>query len=69
VRVFVVRRLALSVLALLGVLVVMFLIMHVAPVDPARQYAGIRATPGRLVQLCKQLGPDGSLPAQQVFTT
>ena len=63
---FLVRRLVLSTFALLGVLVVMFLIMHVAPVDPARQYAGMRATDQQLAQVRAKLGLDRSVPVQIV---
>jgi len=61
---FIVRRLALSVLALLGVLVIMFLLMRAAPVDPARQYAGMRATEEQLTEVRHELGLDRSVPVQ-----
>ncbi len=51
-------------LALLGVLVIMFLLMQLAPVDPARQYAGNQASPERLAQVRTQLGLDKPMPVQ-----
>ena len=52
------------ILALFGVLVIMFLIMHVAPVDPARQYAGAQASQARVERVREQLGLNRSLPVQ-----
>lgn len=54
------------VLALLGVLVIMFLLMHLAPVDPARQYAGNGASKQTLERVRVQLGLNKSLPEQVV---
>lgn len=61
---FVVRRLLLGVLSLLGVLVIMYMLMHVAPVDPARQFAGAHATPEKLAEVRAQLGLDRPVPVQ-----
>ncbi len=61
---FLVRRLGLSVLVLFGVLVIMFAVMHVAPVDPVTQYAGIRATPEQRVEAETTLGLDKPLVVQ-----
>jgi peptide/nickel transport system permease protein len=63
-RAFIVRRLALSIIALLGVLVVTYLLMHLAPVDPAIQYAGIHATPEQLAAANQLLGLNRSIPVQ-----
>lgn len=63
---FIVRRLLLSLLALVGVLVVTFVIVHLAPIDPARQYAGPNAPPQRVEEVRHQLGLDRSLPVQIV---
>ena len=66
-RVFLIRRLLLMVLALFGVLVIMFLLMHLAPVDPARQYAGNGASEKTLERVRVQLGLNRSLPEQVVL--
>lgn len=50
--------------ALLGVLVIMFLLMHLAPVDPARQYAGNMASKEKVEEVREQLGLNKSLPEQ-----
>lgn len=63
---FLLRRLLTGMIALLGVLVVMFTLMHLAPVDPARQYAGPNATPQRLAEVSQQLGLDDPLAMQLV---
>jgi peptide/nickel transport system permease protein len=65
-RAFLIRRVALMVVALMGVLVVMFLLMHLAPVDPARQYAGNGASKQTLERVRVQLGLNKSLPEQVV---
>jgi peptide/nickel transport system permease protein len=65
-RVFLIRRLLSMFLALIGVLVIMFLLMHLAPVDPARQYAGNGASEQKLEQVRKELGLNKSLPEQIV---
>jgi peptide/nickel transport system permease protein len=61
---FLVRRFGLSVLVLFGVLVIMFVVMHLAPVDPVRQYTGIRATAEQQEQARVTLGLDKPLPVQ-----
>ena len=63
---FILRRLILSVIVLLGVLVIMFSVMRAAPVDPVTQYAGIRATQEQRVEVAKELGLDRSIPIQIV---
>ncbi len=63
---FLVRRLGLSMLSLIGVLVVMFLVMQMAPVDPARQYAGSHASPEKLAEVRTQLGLDQPMAVQLV---
>jgi len=61
---FLVRRFGLSVLVLFGVLVIMFVVMHLAPVDPVRQYTGIRATAEQQEAARVMLGLDKPLVAQ-----
>ncbi len=58
------RRLMLSVLVLLGVLMVTFLVSRVIPGDPARLYVGTRASETALVEVRKQLGLSDPLPRQ-----
>jgi peptide/nickel transport system permease protein len=65
-RVFLIRRILSMFLALIGVLVIMFLLMHLAPVDPARQYAGNGASDETIERVRKELGLDKSLPEQIV---
>lgn len=60
------RRLGLGVLVIIGVLVITFFVSYVLPVDPARLYLGSRATPDRIADVRKQLGLDQPLPVQFV---
>jgi len=57
-------RLALLVPTLLGVLVVTFLLLYVAPGDPVQAMVGERADPETLVRLRRELHLDESLPKQ-----
>ncbi len=62
---YLVRRLALSLLVLLGAGVATFLILHVAPGDAAQlMLSDVGATPEQLQALRKQLGLDAPLPVQ-----
>jgi peptide/nickel transport system permease protein len=58
------RRLALAVPMLLGMSVVVFLIVHLVPGDPARAILGLNATPALIAQVRTQLGLDDSLVSQ-----
>jgi peptide/nickel transport system permease protein len=55
---FVLRRCALVVPSLLGLLVVTFLLIHAVPSDPAMSMAGEAATPEQVERLRKQYGLD-----------
>ena len=55
---FVLRRCALVVPSLLGLLVVTFLLIHAVPADPAASMAGDAATPEQIERLRKQYGLD-----------
>src|SRR5258708_922108 len=55
---FVLRRCALVVPSLLGLLVVTFLLIHAVPSDPAVAMAGDAATPEQIERLRKQYGLD-----------
>ncbi len=57
-------RLALLVPTLLGVLVVTFFLLYVAPGDPVQAMVGERADPETLVRLRRELHLDESLPRQ-----
>lgn len=58
------HRLALAVVVLIGLAVATFLIMHLVPGDPVQQTLGSRATPESIAFARDQLGLDDSLPAQ-----
>jgi peptide/nickel transport system permease protein len=64
VGVFVARRLAFSLLALIAALVLTFTLVHATPVDPARQYAGPRASEEKLAEVRAKLALDRSLAVQ-----
>jgi peptide/nickel transport system permease protein len=62
---YLIRRLVLSLLVLLGAGVATFLILHVAPGDPAQlMLSDVGATPEQLQALRRQLGLDAPLPVQ-----
>lgn len=61
---FVLRRLALAVPTLLGVLVVTFLLLYVAPGDPVTAMIGERADPATIARLRAELHLDDPLPVQ-----
>lgn len=58
------RRLGLGVLVILGVLMVTFVVSRVVPGDPARLYLGPRASPERLEEVREELGLNDPLPVQ-----
>ncbi len=58
------RRLAFLVLVLLGVSLITFFLSHVVPADPARLYAGPRASAAAVAQIRHQFGLDQPLPTQ-----
>jgi peptide/nickel transport system permease protein len=61
---FVLRRCALVLPSLLGLLVVTFLLIHAVPSDPAAALAGDAATPEQIARLRHQYGFDRSLAEQ-----
>lgn len=62
---FVLRRALVSVPVLLGVSVLVFLILHLIPGDPAQILLfGSSATPQQIAQVRRQLGLDQALPVQ-----
>jgi peptide/nickel transport system permease protein len=67
---YVVRRLGGAVLVLIGVTLIVFVLIHLVPGDPARTMLGSRATPGAVARLHEQWGLDHSLPEQyRLFVT
>jgi peptide/nickel transport system permease protein len=65
-RTYLLRRLALLALVLIGVSLLTFTISHVIPADPARQAAGPRASDKQVQALRQKLGLDRPLPEQYV---
>ena len=61
---FLLRRLVLSIPTLLGVLVVVFLLLYVAPGDPVQEMVGERADPETIARLRRELRLDEPLPVQ-----
>jgi ABC-type dipeptide/oligopeptide/nickel transport system permease component len=61
---FLARRLALAVPTLLGVLVVVFLLLYVAPGDPVQEMVGERADPETIARLRKELRLDDPMHVQ-----
>lgn len=61
---FVLRRLALAVLVILGVVVLTFVVARVVPGDPAATWAGPRARPEQIERAREKLGLDRPLPVQ-----
>lgn len=62
--VFIVRRLLLAIPTLLGVTILTFVLIHIAPGGPAAALAGEKATPAQLAALTHQLGLDKPWPQQ-----
>ena len=61
---FIVRRLLWAIPTLIGVAVIAFVIIHIAPGGPALALAGENATPARVAQITHQLGLDKPLYEQ-----
>ena len=62
--VLILRRLVQAVPALIGIIVVTFLLTHALPGDPAAYFAGPAATPDTIAEIRHNLGLDRSLPVQ-----
>lgn len=63
---FIIRRLALSIPTLLGVMIVVFLLLYVAPGDPVQDMVGERADAATIARLRKELHLDE--PVAKQFT-
>lgn len=61
---FILRRLLAAIPVLLGVIVLIFFVTHVAPADPAKLYAGIKAPPETLQAIREQLHLNDPIPIQ-----
>lgn len=61
---FLIRRLALLLLVLLGLSALTFGLSHLVPTDPARAALGFDAAPDMVAQYRREMGLDRSLPAQ-----
>lgn len=61
---FIARRLLLAVPTLIGVTLLAFLLIHLAPGGPVSALAGEKATPAQIAALTHQLGLDKPLPIQ-----
>lgn len=66
---FIVRRLALSIPTLFGVLVIVFLLLYVAPGDPVQDMVGERADAETIARLRKELHLDDPLHTQFIKYT
>jgi ABC-type dipeptide/oligopeptide/nickel transport system permease component len=64
---FIVRRLVLSIPTLLGVMIVVFLLLYVAPGDPVQDMVGERADAETIARLRKDLHLDEPLPKQFIL--
>ncbi len=58
------RRLSLAVLVLIGVSIITFLLLYMLPADPARMIAGRSATPATVERIRHELGLDQALPVR-----
>lgn len=64
---FLIRRLLQAVPVVIGVTLVVFLLIHLVPGDPARTALGLRGSAEAVEQLHRQWGLDESLPSQYVL--
>src|SRR6476620_6905885 len=64
---FIIRRLALSIPTLIGVMIVVFLLLYVAPGDPVQDMVGERADAETIARLRKELHLDEPVAKQFVL--
>ena len=64
---YLVRRLALAVFVVWGVVTMVFVVMRLVPGDPANAFLGVDATQEEVEQLRERLGLDRSIPEQYVI--
>lgn len=63
---FILRRLVLAVPTLIGVTIITFVLLHLAPGGPALALAGEKATPAQIATVTHELGLDKPWPKQYV---
>jgi len=63
---YILKRLLISIIVLLGIVTITFVIARVIPSNPEAKWAGTRATAEQLAQARVELGLDKSLPEQYV---
>lgn len=61
---FIIRRLLLAIPVLIGVTIITFLLIHIAPGGPALALAGEKATPAQIATITHELGLDRPWPQQ-----
>src|SRR5438270_9117344 len=61
---YIVRRLMMAVLVVIGVSIITFILAFLVPADPARIYAGSNATAATVAHIREQLGLNRPLPIQ-----
>lgn len=61
---FILKRLLSAIPVLLGVIVLIFFVTHVAPSDPVKLYAGIKASPATLDAIRQRLHLNDPIPVQ-----
>ena len=61
---YILRRLALAVVVLVGVMLLTFAVARVVPSDPAALYAGPRPTAAQIADVRVRLGLDQPMPVQ-----
>ncbi|MCE5236651.1 MAG: ABC transporter permease [Clostridiaceae bacterium] len=63
---FLIKRLMLGIVVMLGVVTITFVLVHILPSDPAAKWAGARATPEQIAQAKIELGLDKPLAEQYI---
>ena len=64
---YLIRRLALAIFVVWGVVTMVFVVMRLVPGDPANAFLGVDATKEEVEQLRERLGLDRSIPEQYVI--
>ncbi len=64
---YLIRRLALAIFVVWGVVTMVFVVMRLVPGDPANAFLGVDATQEEVQQLRERLGLDRSIPEQYVI--
>lgn len=64
IKAYIIRRILLSIIILFGVTILIFLLVHMIPGDPAAQMLGVLATSENIAQLREEMGLNDPLPTQ-----